>query len=178
MTLIKPNFVKSISTKVLVLAILISFASALVVPQVASAQEEGGGIFSVIRGIFTTSTDNNEEAMDFPIAEGRTPRKITWVTVTAYSSTVDQCDSTPCITANGFDLCKAYAESELADTIAANFLRFGTQVRLPEISSTKVLVVRDRMNTRYNGQNRIDIWMPTREMAQNFGVKRVKMEIF
>ena len=109
MTLIKPNFVKSISTKVLVLAILISLASALVVPQVVSAQEEGGSIFSVIRGIFTTSTDNNEEATDFPIAESRTPRKITWVTVTAYSSTVDQCDSTPCITANGFDLCKAYA---------------------------------------------------------------------
>ncbi len=170
----KPNFVKSISTKALVLAVLASLISGLVAPQVVSAQEENG-IFAVIRGIFTTSTDNDA---DFPVSEDRAPRKTIWVIVTAYSSTVDQCDSTPCITANGFDLCKAYAESELADTIAANFLKFGTQVRLPDIAPDQIYVVRDRMNSRYNGQNRIDIWMPTREMAKEFGVKRVKMEVF
>ena len=174
MSLFKPNFVKSISTKALVLAVLASLMSGLVAPQVVSAQEENG-IFAVIRGIFTTSTDNDA---DFPLSEDRAPRKTIWVIVTAYSSTVDQCDSTPCITANGFDLCKAYAEQEIADTIAANFLKFGTQARLPDIAPDKIYVVRDRMNTRYNGQNRIDVWMPTREMAKEFGVKRVKMEVF
>ena len=174
MTLFKPNFIKSINTKVLVLAILASLLFGLVTPQVVRAQEETS-IFAVIKGLFVTSTDND---VNFPVSEDRAPRKVIWVVVTAYSSTVDQCDSTPCITANGFDLCKAYAESELADTIAANFLKFGTQVRLPDIAPNQIYVVRDRMNSKYNGQNRIDIWMPTREMAQKFGVKRVKMEIF
>ena len=127
-------------------------------------------------GIVLTA-ETREDAM-FPVSEDRAPSRTIWVTVTAYSSTVDQCDSTPCITANGFDLCKAYAEHEAIDTIAANFLKFGTQVRLPEISTTKVLVVRDRMNARYNGQNRIDVWLPTRELAKEFGVKMVKIEIF
>lgn len=174
MTVFKPNFIQSISKKIIVLAILVSLVSSFVVPQTALAQEEGG-FLSVLKNIFTTSTENEA---NFPVAASRTPRKTIWVIVTAYSSTVDQCDSTPCITANGFDLCKAYAEQEIADTIAANFMKFGTQVRLPDIAEDKIFVVRDRMNTKYNGQNRVDVWMPTRELAQNFGVKRVKMEIF
>lgn len=174
MTLFKPNFVKSISKKTLVLAILASFVLTLAAPQTVSAQEEGG-FFSALKNMFTTST---EDEPVFPVAESRTPRRTIWVIVTAYSSTVDQCDSTPCITANGFDLCQAYAEQKLTDTIAANFMKFGTQVRLPDIVPDQIYVVRDRMNTKYNGQNRIDVWMPTRELAKNFGVKRVKMEIF
>lgn len=133
---------------------------------------------SLILSLGIAQTVNTEKDQAFPVSEDREPSRTIWVTVTAYSSTVDQCDSTPCITANGFDLCEAYSEHETIDTIAANFLKFGTQVRLPEISPTKVLVVRDRMNARYNGQNRVDVWLPTREMAKEFGVKRVKMEIF
>lgn len=158
--------------KTLVLAVLASLILSLGVTQTAKAQEDQTGLISAIKDFFI-----QEDAV-FPVSEDRGPSRTIWVTVTAYSSTVDQCDSTPCITANGFDLCEDYAEREVFDTIAANFLKFGTQVRLPEISPNRVLVVRDRMNARYNGQNRIDVWMPTREMAKQFGVKRVKMEIF
>ena len=172
MSIFKHNL-KRMSTA-LILAVLLSLISGLVVPQAVLAQEDGG-FLSALKDFFTTSTENEAS---FPVAEIRVPRKTIWVIVTAYSSTVDQCDSTPCITANCFDLCKAYAERELADKIAANFIKFGTQVRLPDIDSNKIYIVRDRMNTKYNGQNRIDVWMPTRELAQNFGVKRVKMEIF
>lgn len=172
MTIFKPNFVKSISKRMLVLAVLASMVLSLGIVQTVKAQEDQAGLFSAIKDFFTFGDTI------FPVSEEREPSRTIWVTVTAYSSTVDQCDSTPCITANGFDLCQAFAEHEVADTIAANFLKFGTQVRLPEISGNKILVVRDRMNARYNGQNRIDVWMPTREMAQKFGVKRVKMEIF
>ena len=157
MTLFKPNFTKSKSAKALVLAIWVSLILSL------------GIVQAVV---------NAQEVVLFPVSEDRKPSRTIWVTITAYSSTVDQCDSTPCITANGFDLCDNYAEYEAVDTIAANFLKFGTQVRLPELLGNKVLVVRDRMNARYNGKNRIDVWMPTREMAKEFGVKRVKMEIF
>ena len=90
-----------------------------------------------------------------------------YVTVTAYSSTVDQCDSTPFITANGTRVHDGI--------IAANFLRFGTKIRFPEYSGNKIYTVEDRMHQRFS--NRADIWMNTRTEAINFGAKRLKMEI-
>lgn len=89
------------------------------------------------------------------------------VSATAYSSTVDQCDSTPFITASG--------QSVRDGIIATNFLPFGTKVRIPELYGDKVFEVQDRMNARY--YTRIDIWMPSRGQALYFGVKQVKIEV-
>ncbi|MCK5084296.1 MAG: 3D domain-containing protein [Candidatus Pacebacteria bacterium] len=87
------------------------------------------------------------------------------VLVTAYSSTVDQCDSTPFITANGTHVHDG--------TIAANFLKFGTKVKFPSLYGDKIFTVEDRMKSNY----KVDIWFPTRQEAINFGAKRVEMEI-
>lgn len=103
-----------------------------------------------------------------PQSQNRQPRKTIWVTVTAYSSTVDQCDDSPFITANG---------SWVRDGIvAANFLPFGAKIKLPAVAGDKVFSVEDRMNIKYN--YRLDIWMPTREEAKKFGVQYVKAEIY
>lgn len=91
--------------------------------------------------------------------------------MTAYNSEVAQCDASPCITANGFNVCKHGIE----DTIAANFLRFGTRVRIPDLFGERVFVVRDRMNARY--PNKIDIWMKEKTDALHFGVKVAKIEV-
>lgn len=96
------------------------------------------------------------------------PRRVIYVTITAYSSTPDQTDDSPFVTANGTWVHDG--------TLAANFLRFGTKVRLPDYSGDKVYVVEDRMNQRYN--YRADIWMESREAAKQFGVKKLKMEIY
>lgn len=93
--------------------------------------------------------------------------RIIYVTVTAYSSTPDQTDDTPFITANG---------TRVRDgIIAANFLKFGTKVKFPDYSGDKIYEVTDRMNARY--PNRADIWMETRGAAMNFGIRTLKMEI-
>jgi len=90
-----------------------------------------------------------------------------WLFATAYSSTPDQTDSTPFITASG---------SHVRDGIvAANFLRFGTKIRIPTIYGDKIFVVEDRMNSRY--KYRVDIWMRTREEAKQFGAKIILIEI-
>jgi len=90
-----------------------------------------------------------------------------WVAVTAYSSTVDQTDSTPFITASG---------SRVSDGIVAcNFLRFGTRVRFPQLYGDKIFTVEDRMALK-NG-NKIDIWFDTRNQAKQFGVKTLKVEV-
>lgn len=91
--------------------------------------------------------------------------------MTAYNSEVGQTDSDPCTTANGFNLCKHNQE----DTVAANFLKFGTKVRIPELFGDRVFVVRDRMNSRY--QERVDVWFKDRQDALKFGVRKAKIEI-
>jgi len=90
-----------------------------------------------------------------------------WLFVTAYSSTVDQTDSTPFITASGTHVRNGI--------VAANFLRFGTTIRFPTLYGDELFVVEDRMNSRY--QYRVDIWMRSREEAKQFGAKLVPIEV-
>ncbi len=92
-------------------------------------------------------------------------------TITAYSSEVSQCDGNPCVTANGFNLC----EHGIEDSIAANWLKFGTKVKIPELYGDRVFVVRDRMNSKYD--NRVDIWMKEKADAKNFGIRVAKIEV-
>lgn len=92
-------------------------------------------------------------------------------TMTAYNSEVGQTDNSPCITANGFNVC----EHGVEDTVAANFLKMGTKVRIPELFGDRVFVVRDRMNARHT--NRVDVWMKDRPSAMKFGIKVAKIEV-
>ncbi|OGN19382.1 MAG: hypothetical protein A3F25_01565 [Candidatus Yanofskybacteria bacterium RIFCSPHIGHO2_12_FULL_45_19b] len=89
------------------------------------------------------------------------------VPASAYSSTPDQTDDTPFITAMGTHVRDG--------VIAANFLPLGTVIKIPELYGDKTFVVEDRMNKRY--QYKIDLWFATRQAAKEFGVKQVKIEI-
>jgi len=90
-----------------------------------------------------------------------------WVTVTAYSSTPDQTDSTPFITASGTGVRDGI--------VACNFLRFGTRVRFPDVYGDKVFVVEDRMALK--NSHKIDVWFETCEDAKQFGVQKLKVEV-
>ena len=88
--------------------------------------------------------------------------------ITAYSSTPDQTDDAPFITASG---------KHVADGIIANnLLPFGTKVRIPQLYGDKIFIVEDRMHTR-KGKYMADIWMPKYSEAKNFGVKITEIEV-
>ncbi|OGY30672.1 MAG: hypothetical protein A3C02_02760 [Candidatus Andersenbacteria bacterium RIFCSPHIGHO2_02_FULL_45_11] len=87
------------------------------------------------------------------------------VTATAYSSTPEQTDSSPFITASGSHVRHGI--------IAANFLPLGTKIRLGK----EIYTVEDRMSKRYNGEYRIDIWMASLDAAQNFGSRTLLIEV-
>jgi len=91
--------------------------------------------------------------------------------ITAYNSEAAQTDDSPCITANGFNVCEHGQE----DTIAANFLKFGTKVQIPELFGERVFIVRDRMNKKH--PNRVDVWMKERKAAVKFGVKTASIVV-
>lgn len=127
----------------------------------------------------------------FPEIQPAEPKRTMWVVATAYSSDPWQTDSSPCTPAmSHFDMCAEFVETGVADTIATNMLPLGTKVKFPDLYGDKVFVVRDRMNAKYNGTNRIDFWIgseqPTnqtiirdaKQKAIQFGVKRLKMEIY
>jgi len=90
------------------------------------------------------------------------------VVVTAYSSTPDQTDDTPFVTASG----KSVADG----IIANNMLPFGTKIKIPSIYGNKIFIVEDRMAS-YKSNYHIDIWMPSRSSAVNFGFKIANIEI-
>jgi 3D (Asp-Asp-Asp) domain-containing protein len=100
--------------------------------------------------------------------ETKKANKAIKVIITAYSSTPEQTDDTPFITASG---------KTVADGIVANnMLPFGTQIRIPSIFGNKIFVVQDRMNKRKSDYH-IDIWFPTYMEAKNFGVKTAEIEV-
>jgi len=94
--------------------------------------------------------------------------KMLRVVATGYSSTVEQTDSTPFITASG---------STVKDGIVANnLLPFGTEIRIPELYGDKIFVVEDRMNKR-KGYYHVDIWFPEYAQAKEFGAKNIYIEV-
>lgn len=80
--------------------------------------------------------------------------------VTAYSSSPDETDDDPFITANG---------SLTRDGIAAtNILPFGTKIKIPKLFGDKIFTIEDRMHERKT--NFVDIWMESKEKAIQFGI--------
>ena len=112
---------------------------------------------------FYTSNETFFTAVNVP-----SPVQTRKIIATAYSSTPDQTDDSPFITASG-----AWVYDGI---IASNFLPFGTKVRFPELFRDKIFTVDDKMHERFT-DTRVDIWFPDRESAEEFGVKETIMEI-
>jgi 3D (Asp-Asp-Asp) domain-containing protein len=89
------------------------------------------------------------------------------VIATAYSSSVDETDSNPFITASG-----AHVRDGI---IAANFLKIGTKVKIPNLYGDKIFVVEDRMAPK--NSHKIDIWMSSKSQALQFGVKKAEIVV-
>lgn len=90
------------------------------------------------------------------------------MTITAYSSTVCQTDSTPFITASNSWVRKGI--------VANNFFPFGTKIRIPKYFGDKIFVIEDRMHWRKSNEH-IDIWFPAKQQAINFGITKAYVEI-
>lgn len=94
------------------------------------------------------------------------PVKMT-VIATAYTPRPEETDSTPWLTAAGTKTREGI--------IAANWLPFGTRVKIDE----KIYTVEDRMNSRYTAAfpARIDIVFLSLEKARKFGKQKIEIEI-
>ena len=93
--------------------------------------------------------------------------KVRYHTLTAYSSTPEQTDNSPFITAAG-----TFVHDGI---VAANSLPFGTKILIPDIFGDKIFTVEDRMAPQ--NYHKIDIWFPSTDKAMEFGVKHAKILI-
>ncbi len=87
--------------------------------------------------------------------------------VTGYSSSVDETDDTPFITASG--------ETVRDGIVAANFLPLGTKIKIPEYFGNKIFVVKDRMARKHN--EKVDIWFASKELAKQFGKRKLQVQV-
>ena len=89
------------------------------------------------------------------------------VIATAYTPREEETDSTPWITASGTTVREGI--------IAANFLPFGTKVKI----GNKIYTVEDRMNRRFTKTipERIDLAFLSLEKARKFGKKKMEIEV-
>ena len=158
-----------IAEKLLFVAILVMIFE-MFLPHIALAQEfQEPYATGPAQFLLVSNTDENEPIIyNLPENINKDPKMVRYITVTAYSSTPDQTDSTPFITASG-----TYVHDGI---VAANFLPFGTKIKLPELFGDKVFSVEDRMNSKY--YYRVDVWMLTREAAKQFGAQYVKVEVY
>ncbi len=122
-----------------------------------------GGILPVTSVVAAENIQSEGANMEAAPSKRETYR----VWVTAYSSVPEETDSTPFVTASGYKVRDGI--------IAANFLPFGTLVMIPDIFGDKVFTVLDRMHKRKEGF--VDIWMPTKEDAVNFGIRQTEIVI-
>ncbi|MBI5254740.1 3D domain-containing protein [Candidatus Falkowbacteria bacterium] len=156
------------SAKTIISLILAVFCINMLMPQIAVAQTIAAEPVEVL---FKSGTSNDLITLAYLAQQEVKIVKKMKVVTTAYSSEPAQTDDTPCITANGYDVCAANEEN----VVAANFLQFGTKVRIPSLYGSKIFYVYDRMNPRYN--SRIDLWKKDKQTAITFGVKFVEIEI-
>ena len=112
------------------------------------------------------SLAKNTEAKNVKKKTAKSNRKVR-VTLTAYSSTVSQCDGNPFRTASG---------TRVKDgTVAVNFLPFGTKIKIPSLFGDKIFTVEDRMSNKY--WYKVDIWMPSYQEAIKFGKRHSEIVI-
>ena len=119
------------------------------------------------QALSTSSLKVKPEIVAVKPAEKTPEVKTKKVTLTAYSSTVDQTDDTPFIAASGKHVYDGM--------IAANFLPFGTKVKIPALFGDKVFTVHDRMNRRYT--ERVDVWFAETQDALKFGIRTAEIVI-
>jgi 3D (Asp-Asp-Asp) domain-containing protein len=89
------------------------------------------------------------------------------VWVTAYSSTPEETDDTPFVT--------AWNTPVRDGIVATNLLPFGSKIRIPELFGDKIFTVEDRMHRRKT--DFVDVWMGSKLEALEFGISRTNIEV-
>ena len=96
-----------------------------------------------------------------------------YTNITSYNSEAAQTDSSPCITASNMNVCARNTE----DIVATNDLPIHSKILIPEYFGERIFYVEDRMNARYTGTGRVDIWMKSKDNSKKWGIRNTKIVV-
>jgi 3D (Asp-Asp-Asp) domain-containing protein len=96
-----------------------------------------------------------------------------WVRLTAYAPLDPNAQEGMCFSGN--PMITASGTYVREGIVAANFLSFGTKIRIPSLFGDRVFTVEDRMSSRYT--NTVDVLVSSKQEAMSFGIKRAYIEI-
>jgi 3D (Asp-Asp-Asp) domain-containing protein len=152
------------------IGILLLFSSLLVLVPMKLIAESGSdfSVAKVNKEKLIISQSNTLLSVSAPPVFDPSKIQKVRVILTGYSSTPEQTDDTPFITASG---------SRVRDGIVANnYFPFGTEVRIPEIFEDKIFTIEDRMHWTKDNYH-FDIWFSSYKEALEFGKKTTYLEI-
>lgn len=149
---------------------MVALVTHLLTPNLAQAAQTRKIVPTNLATIETVLKETPEMHLMYPDLPSKKPNTTVAATISAYTSTPDQTDSTPFIAASGKRVHDGM--------IAANWLPFGTIVKIPSLFGDKEFIVEDRMNPRY-GHGHMDIWFDGGKAdARKFGVRHRIVEIY
>lgn len=90
-----------------------------------------------------------------------------YITVTAYTSRVEETDDSPFVA--------AWGDKVYWGMLASNAFPKNTLIQIPDYFGSKVFTILDRMNPRY--YYHLDIWMPDLNNAKTWGSKYIKIVV-
>ena len=96
-----------------------------------------------------------------------------WVRLTAYAPLDPGAQEGMCF--SGDPSVTASGTLSREGIVAANFLQFGTKIKIPSLYGDRIFTVEDRMSSRYT--NTVDVLVSSRQEAFNFGTRRAYIEI-
>ncbi len=163
------NVIKKSPVETTVIAVMVLTLGYFAIPVTVNASTNIGSASEKAIALQVAAMQN--ETKDYgtlPVAGDRPGVYTRKMQISAYTSRVQECDSTPFITASNTHVHDG--------TVATNQLPFGTRIKIPALYGDKIFVVEDRMNTRYT--NNVDIWMDDLTAAKHFGRKNVTVEIY
>lgn len=100
--------------------------------------------------------------------QGYRLKEVVFLHITGYSSTPEETNEQPYITASNQYVRWGIVATNFPDREHA--IPFGTMVRIPELFGGELFAIEDRMNERFT--NRMDIWFPSKAQASQFGIYR------
>lgn len=148
---------------------LVLFTIILLLPPVVFLQATPLSNQDVLENVTTSQIEPLETTIELYSLDDKT-------TFTGYSLSVDETDGNPCVGAGNNNLCelRPILKKEGRTICASRDLPLDTVIYIDGIGEC---IIKDRMNKRYKGTNRVDILFDSKQEAINFGVKQLKYVI-
>ncbi len=171
---VRKNIIVLLIAIVTVTSIKVQTANAMnLLPLVPTFTTASRAVYDVVkeRG-FVVPKDSVVTPEPEPVYQSLAVKYTRNATVTAYNSVPWQTDSTPCIAADGSDICKLREQGEMS---CASHLPFGTKINIPGFG---VCTVHDRLAERF--AYRIDLYFGGADQiqaAKQWGKKNLTVEV-